>query len=288
MRRFNRVEVVANLASGGVNKDAPDEIEKIFLDQGLHAHVCAPETRDLTNCLRAAIDSGPDLLVVLAGDGTAREAAELCGPKGPLLAPLPGGTMNMLPKALYGQRSWQDALTVALAEGVERRVDGGEVDGRLFLVAAVLGSPALWAPAREAARYGEPMLALAWARRALRRAFSGRLRYSLDGGPREKAEALLFMHPFASRALPNETPALEAAALDVQGAGDLFRLGLRALVGDWRDDPAVTARPCRHARVWAAGAIPALLDGELVRLRNSATVAFRPDVVRVLAPPEAA
>jgi diacylglycerol kinase family enzyme len=284
--RINRVEVVANLASGGVGKDAPEEIEKIFADHGLHAHVCAPETHDLTNCLRAAIDAGPDLLVILAGDGTAREAAELSGPKGPLLAPLPGGTMNMLPKALYGSRSWQDALSVALAQGEERRLGVGEVEGRPFLVAAVLGSPALWAPAREAARYGEPMLALARARRAFRRAFSGRLRYALDGGPREKAEALVFMCPYVSRAMPDEARVLEAAALDVTGAGDAFRLGFHALAGDWRDDPAVQARPCRRARVWAARGIPALLDGELVRLKSQASVEYRPDAVRVLALPE--
>jgi diacylglycerol kinase family enzyme len=284
--RINRVEVVANLASGGVSKDAPEEIEKIFADHGLHAHVCAPETHDLSNCLRAAIDAGPDLLVILAGDGTAREAAELSGPEGPLLAPLPGGTMNMLPKALYGSRSWQDALSVALAQGEERRLGVGEVEGRPFLVAAVLGSPALWAPAREAARYGEPMLALARARRAFRRAFSGRLRYALDGGPREKAEALVFMCPYVSRAMPDEARVLEAAALDVTGAGDAFRLGFHALAGDWRDDPAVQARPCRRARVWAAHGIPALLDGELVRLKSQASVEYRPDAVRVLALPE--
>lgn len=287
MGRFNRVEVVANLASGGVSPDAPNEIEKIFADHGMRAHVCAPETHDLTNCLMAAVDAGPDLLVTLAGDGTARLAAELCGPKGPVLAPLPGGTMNMLPKTLYGQRSWQDALSVALSEGDERMLGGGEVEGRLFLVAAVLGSPALWGPAREAARYGEPILALARARRALRRAFSGRLRYSIDGGPRQKAEALVFMRPAASRALSNDAAGLEAAALDVKGAGDVFRLGVNALLGDWRNDPAVDARACRAGRVWAAGGIPALLDGELVRLRNFATVGYRPDVVRTLGAPEA-
>ena len=125
MGRISRVEVVANLASGGVDKDAPQEIEKIFADHGLQAHVCAPPTHDLTNCLRAAVDAGPDLLVTLAGDGTARAAAELCGPKGPMLAPLPGGTMNMLPHAIYGDRSWQDALTIALAQGSERTIGGG-------------------------------------------------------------------------------------------------------------------------------------------------------------------
>jgi diacylglycerol kinase family enzyme len=131
------------------------------------------------------------------------------------------------------------------------------------------------------------MLALAWARRALRRAFSGRLRYAIEDGPREKAEALLIMSPSASRMLPNHAPTLEAAALDVKGAGDAFRLGLNALMGDWRSDPAVTARPCRKARVWASGGLPALLDGELVRLRNAATIEYRPEALRVLAPREA-
>jgi diacylglycerol kinase family enzyme len=281
--RISRVEVVANLASGGVGKDAPAEIEKIFSDHGLNAHVCAPETQDLTNCLRAAVDAGPDLLVTLAGDGTARAAAELCGPEGPILAPLPGGTMNLLPRAIYGSRSWQDALTVALAEGGERTIGGGEVEGRPFLVAAVLGSPALWGPAREAARFHEPMLAIARARRALKRTFTGRLRYAIENGPRDKAEALVFMCPLVSRAMADEERALEAAALDVRGAADIFRLGINALVRDWRDDPAVEVWRCRRARVWAAGGIPALLDGELVRLHAMAEVTYRPAVVRMLA-----
>lgn len=282
------MEVVANLASGGVDKDAPEEIEKIFADHGLAAHVCAPETHDLTNCLRAAVDAAPDLLVTLAGDGTARLAAELCGADGPLLAPLPGGTMNMLPRAIYGARAWQDALSVALAEGVERTIGGGEVNGHPFLVAAVLGSPALWAPAREAARYGEPWLALAWARRAYQRAFSGRLRYAIEAGPREKAEALVFMCPYVSRAMPDEASALEAAALDVRGAGDAFRLGVNALLRDWRDDPAVETRACGAARVWASKGIPALLDGELHRLGATADVLWRPAVARILAAPKEA
>ncbi|MDB5418244.1 MAG: hypothetical protein JWP50_1663 [Phenylobacterium sp.] len=286
MGRISRVEVVTNLASGSVGKDAPQEIERIFAQHGLQAHVCAPPTHDLANCLRAAVDAGPDLLVTLAGDGTARAAAELCGPRGPILAPLPGGTMNMLPRAIYGDRSWQDALTLALAQGSERTLGGGEVEGRPFLVAAVMGSPALWGPAREAARFREPMLAIARARRAFRRAFTGRLRYAIDAGPREKAEALVFMCPHASRALDDEEPALEAAAMDVRGAADAFRLGVQALLGDWRDDPAVQVRRCRLARIWAARGIPALLDGELFRLHAAAEVTYRPAVVRILALPK--
>ena len=278
--------MVANVASGGVAADAPAEIEKIFADYGVAAHVCAPATADLTNCLRAAIDSAPDLLVVLAGDGTVRAAAELCGPGGPVLVPLPGGTMNMLPHAIYGERSWQDALSLALADGAPRMLSGGEVAGRPFLVAAVLGSPALWAPAREAARYGQLRLAWLRARRALSRAFSGRLRFARDSGPREKAAALSFLAPLISRALHEEEAALEEAILDLQGAADVVGLGFHALVGDWRRAPAVAAVRCRAARVWAAQRIPAILDGEAVRLESAADVLFRPEVVRVLSLPE--
>ena len=284
---FRRVEVVANVASGSVGPEAPAEIERIFADFGVAAHVCAPHLPDLGNCLRAAVDAAPDLLVLLAGDGTVRAAAELCGPDGPVIAPLPGGTMNMLPHAIYGPRPWKDALCAALTAGETRMLPGGEVEGRRFLVAAILGSPALWAPAREAARYGKARLAWLRARRALQRAFSGRLRYALDDGPRGKAAALSFLTPLVSRALDAEAPALEAAVLDLKGAADVLSLGFHALVGDWRAAPAVAARPCRVARVWAAEPIPAILDGEAVRLDRAADIVFDPGVARVLSLPPA-
>lgn len=288
MPRFTRVEVVANCASGSVGAQAPDEVREILAGFGVEARIHAAGPDDIVRRLDEAVAAGPELLVTLAGDGTARAAAELCGPAGPLVAPLPGGTMNMLPHAVYGQRSWQEALELAMEAGEERTVGGGAVDGRHFLVAAILGSPALWAPAREAARMKRPKLALRRARRAVRRAFSGRLRYTLDDGPREKAEALTFLCPLTSRAMDDEEQALEAAALDPAGAGEAFRLGLHAVLGDWRNDPAVQVQKCRIARVWAASGVPAILDGEPVRLKSLAEVTFRPAVARVLAPPKAA
>jgi diacylglycerol kinase family enzyme len=285
---LRRVEAVANVAAGGVAPEAPAEIERMFADLGLAAHVCAPASADLDNCLRAAVDSAPDLLVVLAGDGTIRAAAELCGPEGPLLVPLPGGTMNLLPRAIYGPRPWREALSAALRQGEARMLGGGAVDGRVFLVAAILGSPALWAPAREAARHGRARLAWLHARRAVGRAFSGRLRYVLDSGPRRKAAALSFLTPAISRALDEAEPALEAASLDFSGAGDVVGLGLHALIGDWREAAAVDAAPCRWARVWAAERIPAILDGEAVQLPSVTVVSHRPEIVRVLSLPQEA
>ena len=130
------------------------------------------------------------------------------------------------------------------------------------------------------------LLAFLRARKAMKRAFSGRLRYNLDDGPREKAEAMVFLCPTTSRALNEEEQVLEAAALDVKGAADAFRLGLQFLVGDWRDAPVVDSDRCKIARLWAAQGIPALLDGESVRLKQLAEVVYRPDVVRVLGIPK--
>jgi diacylglycerol kinase family enzyme len=259
---------------------------KLLAEFGISARVRTPEPAQLIDELKAAIDAGPDLLITLAGDGTVRAAAELCGMDGPLIAPLPGGTMNMMPHAVYGQRSWQEALQLALEDGRERDVGGGCIEGHRFLCAAILGSPARLAPVREAARARKPVVALARARHALRRAFTGRLRYQLDSGARSKAEAVVLICPIASKVMHAEDPALEAAALNPSGAGEILRLGINALVRDWRVDPSVENQFCKRAQIWAAQGIPALLDGEIVRLPSVIDVRFDPKICRVLTPPK--
>jgi diacylglycerol kinase family enzyme len=287
-RTIRKVQMIVNPASGGVGPSAAAEAAAMLAEHGLDGEVHAPAPDELEATLRRCIDADPDLVAVLAGDGTARAAAELCGPEGPLVAPLPGGTVNMLPYAVYGRRPWRAALEEALAHGEPRPLGGGMLDGRTFLVAAILGAPALWAPAREAVRHGRLRVAALRARTALRRAFSGRLRYVMDIGARGKTEALSFVCPIASRALDNEAQLLEADVLDPAGAAEVFRLAFHAMLGDWRRDPSVTAVPCARARIWAAGPIPAALDGEPVLLRSVVEVDWRPQVCRILAPPRPA
>lgn len=285
---MKRIDVVANIASGSVGPDAPEIAERLLAEHGVSGVVHAPRPSELIDALRTVIDAGPDAVLILAGDGTARAAAELAGPDGPPIAPLPGGTMNMLPRALYGERAWPQAMAACLRDGETRMISGGEVGGRLFFVAAILGSPALWATAREAAREGRIDLALARARRAFRRAFSGRLRFTLDGRPEIKAEALTLMCPLVSSVLDAEERALEAAALDPSSALDVFRLGFNAARGQWRDDPSVAAGRCRIGRVWARGRIPAIFDGEPARLDPEVLIRFRPKAFRALVPRDGA
>ncbi|WP_395698607.1 diacylglycerol kinase family protein [Methylocella sp.] len=161
--------VVVNEAGGGVSSGAAGELAEIFARFSIEARIRSVPPSGLAEAVRAAVAARPDLVVTLAGDGTARQAAKLCGRDGPLVAPLAGGTMNMLPYALYGRRPWREALEAALADPLAWPVPGGRAGARPFYVAAILGSPALWAPAREAMRRGKLSLALARRRRACSR-----------------------------------------------------------------------------------------------------------------------
>ncbi len=284
---LGRVIMLVNPQSGGVGPGAADEAAAIFADYACETTVVALEGGRFDAQVRQALDARPDVLFVLAGDGTAGTIASRAGPDGPLIAPLPGGTMNMLPKALYGTADWKIALRRALEEGAPQRVAGGEVaDGRFrqaFYCAAILGTPALWAPAREAVREGKLGLAWAYGRRALKRAFSGRLRFSLDGRPDRRAEALVLISPMISRAMDEQT-GLEAAAMNPSDALQAFRLAAHAVFDDWRQDPAVTTKAIQEATIRARSRIPAVIDGEPALLRHEARVRFIRTAFRALAP----
>jgi diacylglycerol kinase family enzyme len=252
---------------------------------GFSADVADVSPRRIGKAVRRAVDLKPDLLVILAGDGTANLAARLCGPDGPLIAALPGGTMNLLPHALYGAVPWRQALDDALTLGVERSVSGGEIGGFTFYVAAIIGAPALFADAREAFRARKFGLAIARARRALASAFARDLRFSLDGGLEEKAETLMLLCPLVSRVL-DEDGVLEAAVVDPKGAIELLRLGFAAAQGRWREDPSVESRTCTWGHAAGRRRLRAVLDGEPQRLEANATFRFTPKAFRALAPPQ--
>ena len=233
--------------------------------------------------LDAAFAAKPDLLIVLAGDGTVRAVAARAGPDGPLVAPLPGGTMNMLPKAVYGVTDWHQALALALDGGEVREIAGGVVDGEPFYCAAIMGPAALWAPAREALRELKIVRSLAKARWALRKAFTGKIRYRLDRGGLKRAEALVLISPLISSAM-EKSDGLEAAVMTTSDAREAFRLAATAVFSNWRNDPSVETQIVKRAHAWSRSRIPALLDGETVRLSTDAEIRFLPVAFRALAP----
>lgn len=230
-----------------------------------------------------APSAGLDVLIVLGGDGTIRSAAEVCSEAGPYLIPLPGGTMNMLPKALYGDLDWREALSTTLAAPEVQPVNGGKVGDLQFYCAAIFGDPSRWAEAREAVREGDLSKAAEQGLEALNKAFGRGLDYEF-GDASGSAEAVSVICPLASRALEDDDAALEVVVIDPHGPMDALKLAARALVSEWRDDPNVESVRVRKVVVRADGPVPAILDGETVELPSDVTVQFVRTAFRALVP----
>src|SRR5437868_987324 len=130
-----------------------------------HAGIAEPkvwcgEAREMERFFSEAGGQPLDIFIVLGGDGTIQRAAEACAEKASLLIPLPGGTMNMLPRALYGDVSWEDALKNTLSQPVTKELSAGQVANNFFFVAAVVGAAVLWAETRESLREGDMLEAV--------------------------------------------------------------------------------------------------------------------------------
>lgn len=278
-----RIVAVFNIGSGSCDAGAHDQAQRIFEEAGFQEvdiHVVEPS--EVGDALRRAV-SNADVLVVLGGDGTIGGAATLCGEAGPLLIPLPGGTMNMLPKALYGTADWPSALKATLAAPEIKTVSGGDAEGHRFYCAAIFGAPSLWADAREAVREGDLVEAAKRAVTATRRSLSDAIDYEF-GAMSGSADAVAVICPLISQAMDGHEAALEAVALDPGTAAGLFGLAFHAAFDGWRNDPSVTRAKVRCVEVLAHGEIPAILDGEKVQIERHAKITFLPTAFRALVP----
>ncbi|MBA3811329.1 MAG: NAD(+)/NADH kinase [Caulobacteraceae bacterium] len=282
-----RVVAVLNSGSGSCNEESEARANAIFAQAGLpHAVVTRVEPAKIDAALDEAI-AHADVLVVLGGDGTIRTAADKCRASKIFLLPLPGGTMNMLPKALYGQRAWPEALADTLADSEVHEVSGGKAGDHGFFVAAMLGAPTLWADAREAVRGGRLVEAVKRSITAARRGMSEPLDYQFGEALRGSAEAVVVVCPLISKVMSEDERCLEAAALDPDAAG-LFRLGFHALFDDWRADESVSRAKVRQVVVTGHGRVPVILDGEKTRMGRRVEISFTPVAFRALVPGAAA
>jgi diacylglycerol kinase family enzyme len=280
-----KVGVIINTSSGGCDSESEQKMLSILMGAGVvEPKVWCGEAKEMERFFAAAAGQKLEVLIVLGGDGTIRTAAEACAEKGSDLIPLPGGTMNMLPRALYGNVSWEEALKKTLTAPSTKVLSGGRVENKRFFIAAIVGAPALWTQPRESMREGKIADAIKKGSVALRRMFEAKVQYLISGGAKGEAEAVALICPLVSEEMSDSEQALEAAIVDVESAAEVIGLATTAAFGKWRDNRNILLTKTKRVNVQSSKDIPATLDGEKVNLGRSAEIDFVPRALTVLVP----
>jgi diacylglycerol kinase family enzyme len=281
----SEVGVIINTSSGSYDSESEQKMLHILTGAGVvEPKVWCGEAKEMERFFAEAAGQKLEVLIVLGGDGTIRTAAEACAEKGSYLIPLPGGTMNMLPRALYGNVSWQEALKKTLTAPSTKVLSGGRVANKRFFIAAIVGAPALWTQPRESMREGNIVDAIEKGSVAFRRMFEAKVQYLISGGAKGEAEAVALICPLVSEEMSDSEQALEAAIIDVDSAAEVIGLATTAAFGKWRDDKNILVTKTKRVDVQSSKEIPATLDGEKANLGRSAEIDFVSKALTVLVP----
>jgi diacylglycerol kinase family enzyme len=281
----SKVGAIINTSSGGCDSESEQKILSILTLAGIvEPKVWCGEAKEMERSFAEAAGQKLEVLIVLGGDGTIRTAAEACAEKGSYIIPLPGGTMNMLPRALYGDVAWEESLKNTLAAPSLKVLSGGRIAGKQFLIAAIVGAPALLAEPRESMREGNIVDAIEKGSLAFRKMFETKIQYLISGEMKGEAEAVALICPLISEQMSDSEQALEAAVIDVESAAEVIGLVNTAAFGKWRDHRNILLTRTKSMRVQSRTDIPAILDGEKITLGGSAEITFVPKAVTVLVP----
>ncbi len=136
----NNVAVIVNAAAGlGYDGDWAAALRGKFAAVGLRADVTLAASGDeMIGAARDAVARGVDIVAAGGGDGTINAVASVMVDSDITFAVLPLGTLNHFAKDL-GIPLVLDEAIATIAKGRVRRVDVGEVNGRVFLNNSSLG-----------------------------------------------------------------------------------------------------------------------------------------------------
>ena len=248
---------ITNPNSGTATRAKCEALEAVFEESGLKLagrtefpEQTLPKPEDLD---KAKVDT----VVLFAGDGTINAALSALEKWEGAFLILPGGTMNLLAKALHSETDPHKILHAA--HKCDRRVALPYVIAgkhRAF-VGLILGPAASWFRAREAVRDGKVKRLFAAVRGALRKTFGERGIRIQGAGLSDEYQAV-FVTP--------DLHGLEVAAVDARDWGSIVQLGWDWLTGDWVAAHAVTEGWTQELRVHGRKPVMALFDGEPVTL----------------------
>lgn len=244
---------------------------------------------DPSNCdeqMKKLAAEAPDLFVVWGGDGTLKAALEIVGKATPNLLLLPGGTMNLLPRAIHGEKTWEQVIADVMKAPKRKMLPAGKVNGNLFFCAMLAGAPARFAEARESLRRGDLVKAAVEARTAIDTLNSLHLDarygdgYSFDGG---RLPTTSIVGAIVG-SLTKEGKGMEVAALAAPTTGGALNVVWTSFFADWRSAPGVTVVPATSLDIdnGEDGDIPVIADGEAVEAGPRVRVSFVEEAAQCL------
>lgn len=276
-----------NPSSGSVPPDGGEKLRVALENAGIRgADIIQTDPSDGLGQLKKLAAEEPDLFVVWGGDGTLKAALEIVGKSTPNLLLLPGGTMNLLPRAIHGEKTWEQVITDVMASPKRRMLPAGKVNDELFFCAMLAGAPAKFAEARESLRRGELVKAAAEARVAIDTLNTLHLDakygdgYDFAGGRLPKTSII----GAVVGSLTKEGKGMEVAALADPTAGGALNVVWTSFFSDWRSAPGVTVAPATSLEIGNddGGEIPVIADGEHIETDNRVRVSFVEEAAQCL------
>lgn len=139
MTRERALAIVNPAAGKGAGKRIVRTLAADLAKDGLHVDVVTtPAPGEAARLASAAVEDGYDRVIAVGGDGTANEVANGLVDTDAALGLYPIGSGNDLARVLgYPRR--RSRIGAFLAGARARRIDVGEVNGRIFLNAAGVG-----------------------------------------------------------------------------------------------------------------------------------------------------
>ena len=229
---------------------------------------------DLRTRVLEVVADGADALGMAGGDGSLADVAAVASAHGLPFVCIPAGTRNHFALDLGVDRQDIPGALDAFTDGVERLIDVGEVNGRIFLNNVSLG---IYGEAVRQASYRDAKVRTL-AETARRVLGPGGLMPELrviDDTGREHARLAVLL-------VSNNPYAVHGPGLGSRPTLASGQLGILVLdTPDERQHPRGRAWSASHLQVQASPAVHAGVDGEAVELVAPLEFAIRPAALRV-------
>jgi len=275
---IHRVALIANPASRRGARLHP-RARAALEEAGLECRLLLTERPGHAGELAVTSCEGVDAVFVLGGDGTVMEVAGALAHTRIPIGVLPGGTGNLLARAV-GIPGRVERAVPALLGGHVRRIDLGRLtDGRRFAVAAGVGIDARMVaetPPWMKRRLGVLAYALVALRATLSAVLRGRaftVRVTVDGETVERPAVAVMVANFGAileeritfgPGIASDDGVLDACIYSPRTLREALRVSWRLFRRDFGTDDCMLYRHGRRIRVETVPALPAQADGDLL------------------------